>query len=107
MTCSSCVAAIERRMKHVPGVVQAAVGLLAEQAEVEYDPNLVKPTAIIAAIREAGFTAEQVAAKLDNQVDLRIEGMSCASCVHAIEVRAAPHLLGHWWVEESGAGGGG
>eukprot|EP00045_Choanoeca_perplexa_P018072 m.277030 g.277030 ORF g.277030 m.277030 type:complete len:1176 (-) comp17703_c0_seq2:2757-6284(-) len=85
MSCSSCVAVIEGRVRRVPGVQQVLVGLLAEQAEVEYDVRQVDAAAIRAMIEDAGFTALELTVRADDEVHLNIEGMSCASCVNTIE----------------------
>ena len=86
MTCASCVALIENRVKRVAGVGSIAVGLLSEQADVKYDPAQTDPEAIAAVIVEAGFTARPIDVAKENSVVLKIEGMTCASCVNTIEV---------------------
>ena len=39
MTCTACVAAVERALKRVPGVLDAVVNLATEKAFVRYDPE--------------------------------------------------------------------
>ena len=46
MTCASCVSLIESRTSKLEGVHSVAVGLMAEQAEVSYDPRVVQPDEI-------------------------------------------------------------
>jgi len=87
MSCSSCVAVIEGRVRRIPGVKQVLVGLLAEQAEVEYNVHQLDVAGIGAVIEEAGFTASELAVRADDEVHLTIDGMTCASCVNTIEVR--------------------
>jgi Cu+-exporting ATPase len=57
MTCASCVALIEGRLRKRPGVLGARVALMAGQAEVSYDPTLVTPAAIVDAVNAIGFGA--------------------------------------------------
>lgn len=58
MTCASCVNTIESFLQTTPGVVKATVSLLAERAEVEYDPSQIDdPEAIRTAIEDVGYTA--------------------------------------------------
>lgn len=55
MTCANCVATVERNIKKVDGVSQAAVNLSSERATVEYDPNLVTLDDVIQRVRRAGY----------------------------------------------------
>ncbi|PAA71175.1 hypothetical protein BOX15_Mlig003369g1, partial [Macrostomum lignano] len=57
MTCSSCVAKVERAALAVPGVVEAAVALATERGRFVYETDATGPRSIIAAIVDAGFTA--------------------------------------------------
>ncbi|XP_028966325.1 copper-transporting ATPase 1 [Galendromus occidentalis] len=61
MTCSSCVAAIEKGLKKYPGVEQVLVALLAQKAEVKYDRGVISTREIIAALKDLGFGAEELA----------------------------------------------
>ena len=56
MTCASCVNAIERALSKVPGVSSATVNLATEKASVRYDPIMVRPSELRAAITKAGYT---------------------------------------------------
>jgi len=55
MTCASCVARVERAIKALPGVIDAAVNLTTESATVEYLPATVSRERIAEAIRAAGY----------------------------------------------------
>lgn len=78
MTCASCVNRVERALRRLPGVTQASVNLATEQASVSSERPLA-PTSLIAAIEAAGY-----AVALEEHA-LRIEGMTCASCVGRVE----------------------
>lgn len=41
MTCASCSAAVEAALRGLPGVTEASVNLLANQALVKYDPRVI------------------------------------------------------------------
>ncbi|WP_374603072.1 heavy metal translocating P-type ATPase [Niveibacterium sp.] len=56
MTCASCVARVEKGLKRVPGVLDAAVNLATESARIRTLPG-VGVEAVAAAIEAAGFEA--------------------------------------------------
>ena len=89
MTCASCARAVERATGKLEGVSIANVNLATERLTLEYDENKVTVEAIQGAIDKAGYKAitETV------QKTLKIEGMTCASCVNAVE-RATRKLEG-------------
>lgn len=72
MTCSSCVAAIEKGLKKVPGVVNVLVALMAERAEVTYDEDVLTPKEIEHCINDLGFEASITETTPDNVVDLKV-----------------------------------
>jgi Cu+-exporting ATPase len=55
MTCANCVATIERNIKKVDGVSQAAVNLSSERATVEFNPDLASIDDVIGRIQRAGY----------------------------------------------------
>ncbi|KAL0085394.1 hypothetical protein J3Q64DRAFT_1743522 [Phycomyces blakesleeanus] len=85
MTCASCVHAIEKSVGQQPGVVSVTVALLAERATVEYDAELCGPADIVKWVQDAGFDCQIVQVLASDEIQLQVFGMTCASCVHAIE----------------------
>jgi len=79
MTCASCAGRIERQLIPLKGVITASVNLAGENADMTYDPRELTPAGIKAAIEKAGFSVPE------RQIELAIEGMTCASCVSRIE----------------------
>jgi Cu+-exporting ATPase len=55
MTCAACARRIERALRGVAGVTDAAVNFATEQAQVRFDPARVQPPALEAAIEAAGY----------------------------------------------------
>ncbi|MCU0912485.1 MAG: copper ion binding protein, partial [Rhodobacteraceae bacterium] len=89
MTCASCVGRVEKALAAVPGVAGAAVNLAAERAEVRLDRPVTRAD-LIAAVEKAGYDV------LPAQVELAVEGMTCASCVGRVEkaLKAVPGVTG-------------
>ena len=88
MTCASCVSRVERALRKLPGVVDAAVNLASETATVR-GPSL-RASDLAQAIADAGYEVP------GTEVDFAIEGMTCASCASRIERALArlPFVLG-------------
>ena len=88
MTCSSCVASIERNLSKVNGIHGILVALLSQKAEVLYNSDRIDSNKIIDMLEDLGFGAslisETVNAQL-SQISFRIVGMTCSSCVQKIE----------------------
>lgn len=55
MTCSACAARIERAMKKLDGVDEAAVNFAAEKLYVTYNEENVSEDSIVSAIKKAGY----------------------------------------------------
>ncbi|MDW8144912.1 MAG: heavy metal translocating P-type ATPase [Roseiflexaceae bacterium] len=79
MTCASCSARVAKALKKAPGVTDATVNLASEQAEVRFDPALVTPDRLVAAVEAAGYGV------ITERVDIPITGMTCASCAARVE----------------------
>ena len=57
MTCASCQHHVEEALRSTSGVESARVDLMAHRASVVFDPAIATPTALVAAIRAAGYDA--------------------------------------------------
>ncbi len=78
MTCASCAGRIEAALCALPGV-SAQVNLAAERAQISFDPALTAPAALASAIEDAGYGVPH------ETLELKIGGMTCASCVGRVE----------------------
>jgi P-type Cu+ transporter len=78
MTCASCVARVEKALRAVPGVTSASVSLASDSATVVAERG-VDFARVQQAVEKAGYEVAQ------REIDLDIEGMSCASCVGRVE----------------------
>ncbi len=89
MTCASCVLRVEKALQKLPGVEGARVNLASEQASIRFDPALLAPQQIQAAVEAAGYGV------ITERVDLPVTGMTCASCSARVEkaLRKLPGVL--------------
>ncbi|HEU5318629.1 MAG TPA: heavy metal translocating P-type ATPase, partial [Chloroflexota bacterium] len=70
MTCASCVRHVEKALRGVSGVEDAAVNLASETARVRYDPARASVAALQAAVKAAGYEAAPRAEGEDPSVAL-------------------------------------
>ncbi len=88
MSCAACVARVERGIKDLAGVSDAAVNLATSKATVEYDPEVLDEKAIKDAIEKIGYEViEPEADRLKGlkKTTLLVGGMTCAACVRRVE----------------------
>ncbi|MFJ3045698.1 heavy metal translocating P-type ATPase [Herbaspirillum chlorophenolicum] len=78
MSCASCVNRVEKALRAVPGVTDAAVNLATERATAQATSG-VDAAQLAAAVEKAGYRVKASHAELD------IAGMTCASCVTRVE----------------------
>ena len=55
MSCQGCASNVTSVLQALPGVSEVKVSLEEANAEIAYDPQVVKPTQFKAAIEDAGF----------------------------------------------------
>uniref|UniRef100_A0A8D0DLP6 Copper-transporting ATPase 2 n=1 Tax=Salvator merianae TaxID=96440 RepID=A0A8D0DLP6_SALMN len=87
MTCASCVSSIEKNLQKEDGIVSVLVALMAGKVEVKYKSDRIQPLEIAQLIENLGFGASVIQDYRggDGSIDLKVLGMTCASCVHNIE----------------------
>ena len=78
MTCASCATRVEKALRRLPGVAAADVNLATEQVQVQAGPGVTLDS-LVAAVEQAGYAVPAA------DWQLRIEGMTCASCVTRVE----------------------
>uniref|UniRef100_A0A2K5C728 Copper-transporting ATPase 2 n=1 Tax=Aotus nancymaae TaxID=37293 RepID=A0A2K5C728_AOTNA len=96
MTCQSCVKSIEDRISSLKGIASVKVSLEQGSATVNYVPSVLSPQQVCHQIGDMGFEASIAEGKAGSWpsrslpaqeavVKLRVEGMTCQSCVSSIE----------------------
>src|SRR5574340_1052405 len=78
MTCAACAARLEKNLNRIDGV-RAAVNFASEKAQVDYDPDRVRPADLVAAIEKSGYGVAPA------NIELALDGMTCAACAARIE----------------------
>ncbi|XP_061876451.1 copper-transporting ATPase 2 isoform X2 [Colius striatus] len=96
MTCESCVRSVEGQISKVKGIVSIKVSLAQNNAIIKYLQSEISPERICQEIQDMGFDANIAEERLTTAaadlsclreavVKLRVEGMTCQSCVTNIE----------------------
>lgn len=96
MSCQSCVRSIEDRISSLKGILSIKVSLEQGSATVKHLPSVVSLHQICHRIEDMGFEAHVTEGKAaswpsrslpaeEAVVKLRVEGMTCQSCVSSIE----------------------
>ncbi|KAJ3733432.1 Cu-transporting P-type ATPase [Lentinula guzmanii] len=85
MTCGSCVEAIEGMLRPQAGIHSIKVALLAERGVIEFDPKQWSVEKIVEEISDIGFDATAIPPSREDEVTLRIYGMTCSSCTTTVE----------------------
>jgi len=85
MSCATCALRIEKGLKGLPGVHRANVNLATEKATVDFEPGALKDSQLEKIVRDLGYTASVEKPQGGGTAELRLTGMSCASCAARIE----------------------
>ena len=83
MNCGACAARVEKVVGKLDGVASVAVNLASERMEVKFDPSRIAGKGIREAVIDAGYGIEEI--DRAREVQLPIEGMTCAACAARIE----------------------
>ncbi|GER38869.1 copper-transporting atpase p-type [Striga asiatica] len=91
MTCSACAGSVEKAVKRLPGIREAAVDVLSGRVQVLFFPAFVNEETIRETIEDVGFEAslikEEINEKSSQVCRIRIKGMTCTSCSTTVESR--------------------
>jgi P-type Cu+ transporter len=83
MTCATCALSIEHGLLSKNGVVSADVNCLTGKAVVEYNKDTVDVSELGETISDLGYACDLE--PVEKEVMLNIVGMTCATCVRAVE----------------------
>jgi P-type Cu+ transporter len=79
MTCAACANRIEKGLQKMEGVTYTTVNYANEKAQIRYDEKTIQSKQLEDKVRSLGYDI------LNEEVDLRIQGMTCAACSTRIE----------------------
>ncbi|UCC80956.1 MAG: copper-translocating P-type ATPase [Candidatus Zixiibacteriota bacterium] len=79
MQCASCVGRVEKSLKDVEGTVEVNVNLATQQASITYDRDKASINDFVESVKAVGYDVPL------QKTEIKISGMSCASCVASIE----------------------
>lgn len=83
MSCAACASRIEKGLNKLPGVEAVNVNLALERASIDYDETQLRREQVDEVIEKLGY--EVIAEDADEQVTLKISGMTCAACSARVE----------------------
>ncbi|ORX92696.1 copper-translocating P-t [Basidiobolus meristosporus CBS 931.73] len=89
MTCQSCVRAINSALEALSGVSQVHVSLENHSAQITFEPQVIQLETLMETIEGCGFLVSLPSSK--TTVELDVKGMTCQSCVKAIESVLLPN----------------
>jgi P-type Cu+ transporter len=92
MTCANCVATVERNLKKLDGVQSAVVNLSSERATVDFEPEKLKLSDMIARVNRAGYgvatgEADLIIKRLSDDNDARRLENALASLEGVLEAQ--------------------
>ncbi|KAL5551664.1 hypothetical protein UlMin_001840 [Ulmus minor] len=89
MTCSACAGSVEKAIKRLPGIREAAIDVLNNRAQVHFFPNFVNEETIRETIEDVGFEATLIQDESNERSTqvcrIRINGMTCTTCSSTVE----------------------
>ncbi|CAN6268842.1 unnamed protein product [Urochloa humidicola] len=89
MSCAACAGSVEKAVKRLPGIHDAAIDVLGGRAQVVFYPAFVSEEKIREAIEDVGFEAKLINEEVrENNIlvcRLHIKGMTCTSCTNTVE----------------------
>ena len=101
MTCAACAGIIEAALAGVPGVERAEVSAAGQRAQVRWDPALTRLSALVQAIRNAGYEAVPDAAAPARELRQRERRVAlwrlfvASFCAMQIMMFATPSYVAH------------
>jgi Cu+-exporting ATPase len=85
MTCTNCAATIEKGVRELTGVENAAVNFATETLTVEYVEGAADSPAIAAKVDALGYSAQPEAKHEEGALSFFVGGMHCSTCAGTIE----------------------
>ena len=79
MHCASCVGRVEKSLKDIEGTFDVNINLATQQASISYDPDKAGINDFVESVKSVGYNVPL------EKTEIKISGMSCASCVASIE----------------------
>lgn len=79
MTCSACVAAVEKGVAKMEGIDQANVNIATEQLTVQYNAEVINEANVKEKIEKLGYGVVEAKKEFD------VTGMTCAVCANKVE----------------------
>ena len=96
MTCASCSSRVERALRKVPGVQDAAVNLATESARITYQGDVQMPSILRRAVRNAGYEVRTESANGTTKTEAPLAGFMPVAAGIALSIPLLIPMLGDW-----------
>ncbi len=90
MTCENCAKTVEGKLKHLDGIKDASVSYVLGQAMIEFNPEIIAPTAIKKVFTSSGYTVTEAKGSVSEVIESRY--------IEKIRVVAVGILLTSSWL---------
>lgn len=93
MSCTSCVATIEKKLATLPGITRVSVNLAGNFGQLSYQPEILSPQEIYSAVEQVGFSASpetENSASDQARKDLRMVLVAAAGGIPIMLMMFAP-----------------
>lgn len=86
MSCSSCSAAIDKKLNTTEGIINASVNFAAEKLQVQFNEEKINIEKIAEIVDNLGYKATpEDTDRFTEKVTLKVGGMTCTACASGVE----------------------
>src|SRR6185369_16908085 len=93
MTCAACQSFVQKTLQKQPGVVDATVSLMTNDATVAFDPASVSPESLVKTIEDTGYGAELASPAVSAITEQEEQDRVQREELHSLRIKAVFSLI--------------